>query len=231
MNEKVGMSLDECIRVNMGLVYTEYNKRYSSFQRKKPLIDEEDAVQAGIMGLWKAYERYDGSTKFSTYATANIVGYMLRLLNTTNTGCKFSVGAKELYLNLRRQDMLEMSPKFIARKLGVAETKVKNALDYGREESPLSLDVEDDDEHGFKNIPLPSEQDMERDMIMEDFLKTLKPKEAQIVRYMLAGYSGAEVARIVGCTRSNASRVFLVALEKARIYGMSHAHAEMKEAT
>ena len=54
------------------------------FARKKPhVLDVDDLIQAGRMGLWQAMQRYDltMNVKFNTYATIRVRGSILDLIN------------------------------------------------------------------------------------------------------------------------------------------------------
>ena len=74
------MTIDMVIELNKGLIISCVNKFYN--------IDKEDLYQAGVVGLLKAYKnyRYDGKTKFSSYAYKYIYGemYLLACENNIN---------------------------------------------------------------------------------------------------------------------------------------------------
>lgn len=63
----------ELVNKNINLVY--------SIATKMKLTKNRDAIQEGFLGLCKAAERYDSNlSKFSTYATTYIRGYMQTFL-------------------------------------------------------------------------------------------------------------------------------------------------------
>ena len=72
------MTIDMVIELNKGLIISCVNKFYN--------IDKEDLYQAGVVGLLKAYKnyRYDGKTKFSSYAYKYIYGEMYLLACENN---------------------------------------------------------------------------------------------------------------------------------------------------
>ena len=72
------MTTDMVIEMNKGLIISCVNKFYNA--------DKEDLYQAGVLGLLKAYKnyKYDGKTKFSTYAYKYIYGEMYLLANSSS---------------------------------------------------------------------------------------------------------------------------------------------------
>jgi len=66
---------------NVGLVYYVFNKFYQRYRNI-----EDDLVQEGLMGLWKACQTFDSlrGTEFSTYAVVvikNAMGMYVRKMN------------------------------------------------------------------------------------------------------------------------------------------------------
>jgi len=72
------MNIDTVIELNKGLIISCVNKFYN--------VDKEDLYQAGVVGLLKAYKnyKYDGKTKFSSYAYKYIYGEMYLLVNNNS---------------------------------------------------------------------------------------------------------------------------------------------------
>ena len=90
--------------------------------------------------------------------------------------------------------------------------------------SVISLDSiinSGDSESGtFANV-IPGNEDVERDAIASDFKRrmrsTLKDREYQILdMYFYGGMNQPEIAKILGTTRSNVSKIFKCALRKLR---------------
>lgn len=72
------MDIDTVVELNKGLIISCVNKFYN--------VDKDDLYQAGIVGLLKAYKnyKYDGKTKFSSYAYKYIYGEMYLLVNNNS---------------------------------------------------------------------------------------------------------------------------------------------------
>ena len=77
------MDIETVIELNKGLIISCVNKFYN--------VAKEDLYQAGVVGLLKAYKnyKYDGKTKFSSYAYKYIYGEMYLL--AANKNIKISI--------------------------------------------------------------------------------------------------------------------------------------------
>ena len=99
------MTKEELIQNNLGLIYKIAKFFYN--------VDKQDLIQAGCIGLIKAYDNYqkNGTTKFSTYAYEYVYGEMYALVNK-NRDIKISRDILRLYKSI------EKSRYMLAQKLG-----------------------------------------------------------------------------------------------------------------
>lgn len=74
---------DGFIEKNKNLVPFMYKRFKNSFDDAG--IEKEDALQEGYLAMCKAYEKYNGKTKSSTYMVNCIKNKFLTLLDATNT--------------------------------------------------------------------------------------------------------------------------------------------------
>ena len=75
--------LEQMILSNQNLVYFAINKWFPSFR------DDDDIIQTGMIGLWKACESYDENKgHFSTYAIPCIVNAIRHELRKQTAGCR-----------------------------------------------------------------------------------------------------------------------------------------------
>lgn len=87
-----------------------------------PVIDENDLIGSGVVGLMEAYRRYDPSRKvpFSTYAYGRIRGAMIDEIR------KVSLAPRSLFPRLRRvQEAADELGRSLGREPGVSEIAVK----------------------------------------------------------------------------------------------------------
>lgn len=121
------MKLDTEIKDGMGLVRFVLKKYYPMH------LYDDDYIQEGMIGLWKALKRFDPSrgVQFSTFAVVCILGEVRshirrEMRRPTTYSLDFpitEVGRNILYLKLG-----DRSQREIAEELGVSRTKVFNEM-------------------------------------------------------------------------------------------------------
>jgi RNA polymerase sigma-B factor len=201
--------------------------------RGEPL---EDLIQVGSLALVKAIDRFDLSkgVEFTTYVTPTIVGEIKR--HFRDKGWSFKVPRKLQELNAAvnkaAEDLtgeLGHAPTIsqIAARLGTSEEEVLEAQELGQAYTPLSLDVEIENEN-FKSAPNLLEYLGKEDILLENVedrltlqkaFEKLDPKE-QLVLHLRFGQnlSQSEIAKYMHTLQMHISRLQARALEKLRKY-------------
>ena len=114
------------------------------------LMDEEDLMQEGCIGLLRAAKRFDASRgiRFSTYARWWVRAQMTRAIETTGRMVRLPGGAVEQIRNLRRaaekldQAGIEYDLSDLATEVGIETKRARTLLKQG---GVVSLDQQDND--------------------------------------------------------------------------------------
>jgi RNA polymerase sigma factor (sigma-70 family) len=114
------------------------------------LMDEEDLMQEGCIGLLRAAKRFDASRgiRFSTYARWWVRAQMTRAIETTGRMVRLPGGAVEQIRNLRRaaekldQAGIEYDISDLAAEVGIETKRARTLLRQG---GVVSLDQQDPD--------------------------------------------------------------------------------------
>ena len=188
-------------------------------------IEYDDIFQVGCVGLVKAADGFDESRGlcFSTYAVPTILGEIKRLFRDTGA-IKISRSLKELSLKVQREkELIEKSGgradvSEIAKRLGVAEEDVAEAVAASRQ--VVSLTFENDD--GINEIELPSEShenEVCAKILISDAISKLNKQEQDIIRLRyFCEKTQTESANLLGISQVQVSRKEKRALEKLRTY-------------
>ena len=180
--------------------------------------DSEDIIQAGFLGLAKAYRKYNPSvgTKFSTYAYGFIYGEMYEMA-TGNRPIRVRKNELKLYKGVTKtKELLEAK---YARPVSYEEVCAALHVDYNLFLSILnsmSATVSIDD----NELNLRARERHLDDMIMlRDSLNTLTPLEKSVMehRYM-EDKSQDETAKVLGLSQVKVSRLEKSSREKMRSY-------------
>lgn len=181
---------------NMGLVKSLANRFTTG--TKHTLIDFDDLVQIGSMGLMHAAKHYDESRgyEFSTYAYNSIKGYMMREFSYRNQ-IYVPVHVVELAKLLKKREQTEIEPRELAKMYDVPYKRVLNALHY-LTLTTISADRSgsEDHEEGFYNLH-GAENDYSG-LEVEEFLKILKPRYRFIVESLLGEKTYRQIANEMG---------------------------------
>ena len=217
-------SKEELINGNLKLVLSilkKYNNRVDNM---------DDLFQVGCIGLIKAIDNFDLSfdVKFSTYAVPMILGEIRRYLRDSgsirvarsikDTAYKIMKLKEELTLELGKEPEISL----IAKKLGITEFEVANALDAMT--SPISI-FEPIYNDGGDTIYLEDQLSDSKDdlysvdmkIALQDAITKLKDKERYILteRYMY-GKTQLELAEDLGISQAQISRLEKSGLENIK---------------
>ncbi len=213
---------DRLIEENMGLVHSVVN-RYSNRG-----YEREDLTQIGVIGLIKAVDKFnsDFGVQFSTYAVPMIMGEIKRFLRDDGA-IKISRSVKEIALKGYRarevlQKTLNREPTIseIAKKCEVEPLTLAEAFEASSPPQSIYESYHQDNKeiHLIDTIKGESYEEEIIDRVMiSDILNGLKPRERQILvlRY-LKGKTQAEVAKVIGVSQVQISRIEKKVIEDIR---------------
>lgn len=204
---------DEIVLENERLVYGIANQLYGA--------EKEDLIQAGYLGLMKAYNNYDpekSNAKFSTYAYGFIYGEMYETA-TGNRPLRVRKPELKLYKGVvRAKELLE-------NKFG-RPVSYEEACDYLKVDistftsilNAMSAAVSVDD-YGLNIAQSDRTEDM---LLLKESLEILSPLEKEIItkRYM-DDMSQEEAAKVLSITQVKVSRLEKRSKEKMKNFIMS----------
>ncbi len=200
----------EIILENQNMIYKMSTQFYG--------VDREDLIQAGFLGLTKAYKNYNPEvgTKFSTYAYGFIYGEMYEAA-TGNRPIKVRKAEMKLYRSVMKAK--ELFDAKYGRSISYEEVCAQIGVDYGLFVSilnSLSATVSVEDEA----LSLRAREAHLDDMIMlRESLSRLSPLEKSVMtsRYM-EDKSQDETAKVLGLSQVKVSRLEKSSREKMRNY-------------
>lgn len=208
-----GVDRDTFIQQNMGLV-GDVVKRHLYRIAKHPDMERDDLINIGVIGLIKAYDRFDTSyeVQFSTYAVPMIEGEIKRYFRDNSDIVRFTRQSKIDFYAISGADILNEKPEVIADTLEMTIERVKNALDYYRCKDTDSLDREIYDDEG-KSISMTdkigTEVDFDSNLEIDLFLNKLDERSRKIVELRLKEKSQMEIGEILGISQAQVSRSLL----------------------
>ncbi len=181
-------------------------------------VEKEDLIQAGFLGLTKAYKNFDPTvgTKFSTYAYGFIYGEMYEAA-TGNRPVRVRKNELRIYKGVNRTK--ELLEEKLGRPVSHEEACSHLGVDYGTYLAilnSLSATVSVDD----TELNLRAKDNNLDDMIMlRDSLNALNPLERSVMtnRYM-EDKSQDETAKVLGLSQVKVSRIEKASREKMKNY-------------
>lgn len=214
------MTKEDVVKNNLGLIHKISNFFYN--------VDKQDLIQAGCIGIIKAYENYknNGTTKFSTYAYDYVYGEMYALVNKSRD-LKVSRDILKLYKSI------EKSRYMLAQKLGRVPSNedlalflekdikvIEDAILCGEAIMMSSLDNQNDEERSkYETIATPESVSLDDRIDVMNSLEVLNDSEREIIksRYF-KDMTQSEIARKLNMTQVMVSRYEKKGLDKMRLY-------------
>jgi RNA polymerase sigma-B factor len=198
------------------------------YGRGEPL---EDLIQVANLGLLKAIDRFDveRGVKFSTYATATVVGELKRHFRDKGwalrvprrlqeAGMKVGRAVTELYQDLGRAPTV----REIGKRTGLSEEEVLEAMETAHAYTTQSLDAPSDDEGGGASVDrLGAEEEafelLEGWTSVAPVIKQLPTRERTILYLrFFRGLTQTQIADELGISQMHVSRLLSRTLSQLR---------------
>ncbi|MGH2692914.1 MAG: SigB/SigF/SigG family RNA polymerase sigma factor [Actinomycetota bacterium] len=188
------------------------------YGRGEPL---DDLIQVASLGLLKAIDRFDleRGVKFSTYATATVVGELKRHFRDKGwalrvprrmqeAGMKVARTVTEMYQNLGRAPTI----REIAERTGLSEEDVLEAMETAQAYTTASLDAPSDEEGAASVDRLGKEEEafelLEGWTSVAPAIKMLPRRERQILYLrFFRGLTQTQIADELGMSQMHVSRL------------------------
>lgn len=188
---------------NMGLVRMVAGRMVRKY--KGPMVEFDDLMQMGSLGLMRAVEKYDPSRgyAFSTFATYYIKGYMMRESDRVSGSVGASVHVMMLSRTIRARGQENEDPAELAKIYKYSVGTIKNAQYYAKMKvKSLDRKADPEGETDFYNLMF-EEHDNDENLIATEFLATLKPQYQEIIRESMKGRMLTEIAADWGKCRQS----------------------------
>lgn len=184
----------------------------------------EDLLQAGAMGILKAYKKYrqNGTTKFSTYAYDYIFGEMYDFVmkdrkikvnkETLKLAKQIELTKNALSLKMNRLPTYEEIASF----LHLSPLIIREAL-LATTETISFDDKKDEARDLYEIIPQEERFSLDDKITLEDSINTLPQSSQKIIRYRyFKDLSQSETAKRMGMTQVMVSRYEKKSLEQLK---------------
>ena len=211
------------VEENMGLVYS-IVRRFTGRG-----YETEDLTQIGAIGLIKAVKKFNPefNVQFSTYAVPMITGEIKRFLRDDGA-VKISRNLKENAMKgwrseeiLRRKLNREPTIKEISEECGIDAESLIEAFEAAAPPESIYESVYDNGEKEIHLLDVIAGGEIEDSVInkvmIDDILSRLSPREREIIllRYF-RGKTQSEIAKIIGVSQVQISRIEKKAIERIR---------------
>jgi RNA polymerase sigma factor (sigma-70 family) len=198
-------------------------------------IEYEDACSVGMIGLLKAYRNFDNQygIRFSTYAVPMISWEVRKYIIDSNAGAKFPRGVKELSNQINIRGIDHKSIPEIAKEMNVPQEKVAEAINYMKNEKPLSFYDFVFGEEITVEETISNETDFTT-VFVQEFLNSLTPMERTAVLMTEEGYTQTEIGNVLGISQVQVSRILkrigqkYIAFERGEIHWEGNAKRKIK---
>ena len=203
------MELESIILDNINLIY-----KASNYFKNYP--NKEDLINAGVIGMINAYNKFDSSynTKFTTYAFDYIIGEMKKCIRN-DKGIKISRNITSLYNKIERvNDLLSQkykrkpTIKELSSYLEIDESYVVEALNSCNNIESLDNSISSDskDINLYDIIP-DKVNDIDSLIELRSNLKKLNKNDQDLIKYRYyEDLSQMETAKKLGITQVQVSR-------------------------
>ena len=187
----------------------------------------DDLVQAGLVGLVKAIDRYDRSSghRFVSFAVPNITGEIRRHFRDTTWAVHVPRSLQELDAKVQsaraqivRDLGREGTDDDVAAMLGVTVGEVREATAVGRSYRAMSLDAPAGEERAMLDTRGAPEQGYDRveaAVVVDDAMGVLKDRDREVVRMRYhQDLLQREIADEIGVSQMQVSRILSTAVRR-----------------
>jgi RNA polymerase sigma-B factor len=189
----------------------------------------EDLVQVAHLGLVKAVDRFDPErgVKFSTYATATILGELKRHFRDRTWSIRVPRSLQESGMAVNRavtdlNQELARSPTIaeVAERTGLEEDAVLEAMEALQAYSTVSLDAPAEDDR--TRLETVGEPDAALDLLeswssLAPYVRDLPPRERRLLYLrFFQDKTQAEIATTLGISQMHVSRLLATTLQQLR---------------
>ena len=205
----------------------------------------DDLIQAGMIGLLEATEKFDPSRgiKFKTYADIRVRGAMLDDLRSKDwiprSVREAATKLEKAYVALRAQDIDHPNDKQLAKQLEMKVKELPAFLDKARAMPLLSLEdlgsfgVDDEKLEILETISDPDEQDPVSNLLGQESIELVQesierlPENEQMVLslYYNEELNLKEIGAVLGISESRVSQIRTKAIGMLRVYMKEHIEA------
>ncbi len=232
LENKIHIDKTHLIKANLRLVVSIAKKHVNSS------LSLLDIIQEGSIGLMKAVDKfeYKRGFKFSTYATWWIRQSINRAIADQSRTIRIPVHMKEIMSKLgkisrkfKQEEGREPTIEEYAEKMDLPTDKIKAVLNIMMEPISLTTPTGEDEDSFLEDFiedktqvtPNIKSSDKMRTKAINEVLKTLSPKEEEIVKLRFGigcGYPRTleEVGEIFGVTRERIRQIEVKALKKLK---------------
>lgn len=224
--------IDEFINKNLDLANKVVNTYIKHLKLFSSTIDIEDLLQVAYIGLIKAYYAFDSVNfttnngeplKFSTYAYPKMHGEIRRFLRDSNINVKVSRVFKEkISFFIKNRLTLNDDYELISKTTGwtiedvkefILDMKIYNQVYLDAQLGDLDITIGD-------TIPDVDNNKNYYKIILSEFLEFLSLEQLEVYELIVnQGLSQNEVAKIVGVSQVQISRIFNKILAIGEDYG------------
>ena len=211
------MTTEELIKENLPLIKHIAQNFYN--------VSFEDLLQAGAMGILKAYKKYrqNGTTKFSTYAYDYIFGEMYDFVmkdrkikvnkEILRLAKKIEIAKNALSLKMNRTPTYEEVASF----LELSPLQVREAI-LATKEFVSKKKKKEEERSLYETIPSLENVSLDDKIALQDGINELSENEKSIIRYRyFDDLSQSETAKRLGMTQVMVSRYEKKSLERLRV--------------
>lgn len=201
------------------------------------ILDREDLVSIGMLGLLDAYNRYDASKNvdFEGYAKLRVRGTIVDEIRKTGVMTRRQTNSLKQFLKAsdRLQEQLLRAPtdEEIRTELGWTPQDLSKNYEAMNMMSTLSLDgliLNDRDEEvqdrsllltdPAESVLSKLEREAQRD-VLNQAIQLLKPKEQQMLQlHYVEGLNFQEISDVLGVSPSRVSQLYRQAIGSLRLY-------------
>jgi RNA polymerase sigma factor (sigma-70 family) len=173
-------------------------------------VDEDDLIQAGMIGLIKAYKKYQPAkdAKFEAYAYFHIKKEIIAFIRDHSEAIRPARDVYEIAGSVMKQGLRENDPEQIAKKLGCTIRQAQRAIIHLDKKSEVSLNVTIATESGWpveRLELLETYQDFTQ-VFVNDFMQGLNQSEIEYVKLLSLDMSQKEIGKAFGISQVHAGR-------------------------